>query len=415
VRIRYLISLAVALLLPAPVFAQPKPELRYAVIVSRHGVRSPTWTVEQLNSYSAAPWPNWGVDPGILTVHGDKLMRQFGAWYREYFGAQGLLSRTGCTDSGRVYFRADSDQRTRATALAVAAGMFPGCPAADPHALAEGEDDALFNPFAGGGARPDPNAAVAAVIAAAGGDIAVLAERYRVEFAELDRILGKPLPAAPITLVPGRGDNPVDVTGPLRTASTLTENLLLEYTNGMSGKDLGWGRLTAANLKQVMTLHTAYADLVRRTPFIARARGSNLLAHVLDSLRQAAGGARVAGAIGDSGNRILFLSGHDTNLSNLCGMLGLTWDLPGYASGDTPPGGALVFELWRSSGKYSVRTMYAVQSLEQMHGAIPLNAQKPPLRAPLRIAGCSGATRSDCVWEEFQKVVEGTIDRSAVK
>ncbi len=41
----------------------------------------------------------------------------------------------------------------------------------------------------------------------------------------------------------------------------------------MNGEKLGWGRLTAANLQQVMTLYTIYADLMRKTPCLARPRG----------------------------------------------------------------------------------------------------------------------------------------------
>lgn len=32
----------------------PRPELRYALIVSRHGVRSPTWDAARLNQYQHA-------------------------------------------------------------------------------------------------------------------------------------------------------------------------------------------------------------------------------------------------------------------------------------------------------------------------------------------------------------------------
>ncbi len=44
----------------------------------------------------------------------------------------------------------------------------------------------------------------------------------------------------------------------------------------MEGKDLGWGRLDAAKLMEVMRLHAAYADLARQTPYVARVQGSNL-------------------------------------------------------------------------------------------------------------------------------------------
>ena len=54
-------------------------------------------------------------------------MQQFGAWDRSYFASLGLLSPSGCADAGRVYFHADTDQRTRETANALAEGMLPGC------------------------------------------------------------------------------------------------------------------------------------------------------------------------------------------------------------------------------------------------------------------------------------------------
>ena len=37
--------------------AAPPPHLRYVVIISRHGVRSPTWNSARLNQYAAEPWP----------------------------------------------------------------------------------------------------------------------------------------------------------------------------------------------------------------------------------------------------------------------------------------------------------------------------------------------------------------------
>ena len=39
-------------------------QLVMTVILSRHGVRSPTWASERLNRYSAAPWPTWQAQPG---------------------------------------------------------------------------------------------------------------------------------------------------------------------------------------------------------------------------------------------------------------------------------------------------------------------------------------------------------------
>jgi 4-phytase/acid phosphatase len=200
-------------------------------------------------------------------------------------------------------------------------------------------------------------------------------------------------------------------------ASTLGEDLLLEYTNGFRGKDLGWGRLDADTLKRILELHAVHADLMRRTPYLARARGSNLLDHVLRSIEQAATGKAAAGALGRPDGALLILVGHDTNLSNLAGVLGLSWHLPGYQPNDTPPGGALVFSLWRQpdTAEYFVRTQYVAQTLEQMRSAIPLTMASPPATEEVAVAGCKQATGgAGCSWETFAQALRRAIDNRFV-
>jgi 4-phytase/acid phosphatase len=84
------------------------------------------------------------------------------------------------------------------------------------------------------------------------------------------------------------------------------------------------------------------------------------------------------------GDRVLILIGHDTNLSNIAGALGLDWIVDGRRN-DTPTGGALVFELWKAThtGAFSVRIFYSAQTLDQMRTVAPLSLQSPPERLPL--------------------------------
>lgn len=408
-----------------------EPKLKFSVILTRHGVRSPTWSLSELNAYSAEPWPDWGVAPGNLTPHGGKLMTLFGSYYRLYFAEVGLLSSAGCGDVGRVHIRADVDSRNRETARALAIGLMPGCKL-DVEAAGEGEDP-LFSPLSAGIGKPDRALAVSSISGRIGRDPDALIGVYQGAFDALREVLfgctasvACPGEAKPTkrrllqqrsSLEPGKGNHPADLQGPVRIGSTLAEDLQLEYVNGMEGKDLGWGRLDVTKLQEIMRLHAAYADLERQTPYLARLHGSNLLSHILGSMQQVVKSTSVPGSLGNVGDRLLVIVGHDTNISNLAGMLGISWLLDGYQPNDTPPGGALVFELWQGgSGEMIVNTYYVAQSLEQMRKALPLTLDSPPLKSPIFLPGCSTADpKMSCPWKTFEHTIESAIDPSFVK
>jgi hypothetical protein len=137
--------------------APPHEQLTYVAILTRHGVRSPTWPAERLNQYSTRQWPDFGVPPGFLTPHGTKLMELVGVYDRAYLAQAGLLSASGCDDTGRVFIWADTDQRTIETGRALASGMAPGCQV-EVRSLPEGTDDPLFSPIALGIAHADRTA-----------------------------------------------------------------------------------------------------------------------------------------------------------------------------------------------------------------------------------------------------------------
>jgi 4-phytase/acid phosphatase len=397
------------LLLAAAAAPAQSSKLEYVAILSRHGVRSPTAPAADLRQYARDPWPEWSVPPGELTEHGRKLMLSLGGWYRAWLAQDGLLPPSGCDDGAKIYIRADVAQRTRESGRAFAQGLFPACPPAV-H-LGEGDADPLFHAVAAGVAHGDGAVAAASVSGRIGGDPAAVTDVYRRAFEILGDILGKQPLLELKPSVAGTEDGLADIRGPLRTGSTLSENLLLEYAEGFTGKDLGWGRLDESKLRDALAIHTAYADLARRTPYLAQVQGSNLLRHILLSIEQAVSAKPVAGALGEPGSRLLVLAGHDTNISHLSGMLNLNWLIPGYQPNDTPPGGALVFRLWRNGAAYSVETLYIAQTLDQMRSARPLSPASPPGIAKVFLPGCTpAATRIDCSWEAFRRIVSQAID-----
>jgi 4-phytase / acid phosphatase len=409
---------------PAQSAAPQNQKLQFVVIVSRHGVRSPTGKPDRLNPYSAKPWPAWNVPPGYLTDHGAKLMTIFGAYDRAYYAEKGLFDKSGCADADRVYIYDDSDQRTRETGKALAAGMFSGC-IVEQHGLPEGTYDPIFH-RQGPVSEAEKETALAAVSGRIGGNPVGLIDAYRPQLNAMEQVLlgcaaPSPCPTQgssarslfdiPVSLAEGKGDHLVELHGPLETAGSMAEDLLLEYTEGMDADKVGWGGVDLNKLRELVQLHTASEDVVNRTPFVARAQAAALLNIVLGSMRQAEEQKPVAGAMGSPRDRMLLIVGHDTNLANIAGVLGLNWLIDGRRD-DTPPGSALVFELWSDGeGAPSVRVSFTSQTLGQMRNATPLTLAAPPERVPVFVPGCSRADES-CSWRGFDEAVQSDLNRN---
>src|SRR5579884_285451 len=260
-------------------------QLKYVVIVSRHGVRSPEWDADQLNQYSVQPWPDWGVGLANLTPHGRELMVDMGAYYRAWLASKGLLDPSGC-GGGHVYIWADRNQRTMESARALAEGFGKDC-GIDVHAVDRGQTDPLFHPAAPETSDADETTTPPTPVER------VSAIPIRPAFDALQHVL-KGDSGTPKTPLVWEDHISVRVNGAsiemntsLPVTSILAQDLLLEYANGFSGDSLGWGRLNAQNLRQILDLHALYAELTMRRLGVARFQGSNFLAHVLDSMTAA--------------------------------------------------------------------------------------------------------------------------------
>ncbi len=403
----------------APPSAQDsQDQSRFVLVLTRHGVRSPTWTNQRLDEYAKQPWPQWPVAPGVLTPHGRQLMAFFGGYYRAWFAERKLLSSEGCADVAQVYIWADTDERTRETGAGIADGMMPGCHA-EVHALEGNAQDELFHAIR----KPDAaqtQKAFAALAGRIGDHSAALTAAYQQPLDEMQRILfdckdancslagKKRLLALEASVAPGSGDHLAELKGPLTTAATFAENLQLEYLEGMPDAEVGWGRVNGAQVESLMALHSAASDLVQRTPSIAQMQASHLLDAIVRTMQQAEAGKSVDGAIGPPGERVVFLVGHDTNIANVAALLDAHWLIDGYQRDDAAPGGALVFELWRRPGKSdAVKVSYRVQTPDQMRRTLPLSLSAPPASAEVFLSGCSlPEAGAPCTWADFQTTIQ---------
>lgn len=399
--------------------------LKFVLVLTRHGVRSPTWTNARLDEYAQDPWPKWGVAPGELTQHGKLLMKQFGEFYRLSFADRGLLSTHGCTDARSVYIDADTDHRTMDTGRSLADGLFPGCNL-EVHSLAAGTQDVLFH-ASGRLGEPDAQLGFFAVSGHIGGDVKALLPAYRLPLEEMQKVLlgcaaancavsTKKFLDMTSSLVSGNGNHLAEIKSPLSMAATFAENLQLEYLEGMPSEEVGWGRVDEQTITELMALHAASSDLVQRTPYVARIQASNLLFHITQTLAQAEEGRAMHGAVGDVRQKLVILVGHDTNISNLAALLDAHWLIDGYQRDDAAPGGALVFELWQQDGQDVVRIYYTVQTPAQMRNAVRLSLAEPPAKTSVFLPGCSrGEEGAPCMWSDFKHLATTSIDRGFIQ
>jgi 4-phytase/acid phosphatase len=394
------------------------------VILSRHGVRSPTWTEARLNSYSAMPWPDWNVPPGNLTSRGFELAKRFGSFDRASLAETGLLYPSGCTDAAATYVWADTEQRTIESGRALAEGLFPGCPPAVHH-LPPGTNDPLFHPIAAGSRRPpsdgmsvEPQTTVRQPLDARQDESIAAMQRVLLGCSPTVSCTTSHAAKAPLvegtgSAVRGGGNHAADSDGPLGLASSFAEDFLLEYADGMPESQIGWGHVDEAQLRRFLTFHTDYFELAHRAPAAARVEASNMLFHIVRTLEQGVDGRPADEAVGPAGSKVVILAGHDTNIAGVTALLGLHWTLDG-RSDDTPPGTELAFELWQDDrGAWSVRVTVSMQTLRQMREMEELTLAAPPARKTLSVQGC-GPESNGCSWEDFRKVADGVIDKDDI-
>src|SRR5579862_2097243 len=330
---------------PALSATEQPSRLVMVVVMSRHGVRSPTHPKE-LQPYAAQPWPAWSeTKPGYLTARGAILMKQYGAWYRRQYGTALGLGASGCPASGSIFIWADVDERTKATGAAIAQGFAPGCDIAVGHAAAD--PDTLFDPLPGVGSVNKAES-TDSVLGSIGGSFTAVTQAYGAEFAVMERVLGcggarcKSIAGTPTYLTNDGDGGLASINGGLDMAGDVGENLLLEYTDGHP--NVGWGRVDHAALLELVQLHQIGKEL-EHNRYAARAHSSNIVAHILQTLQAGAAGKAISGTRVPLGAKFVFISGHDTQLAEFQSMLGLGWAVKGDVRNDTPPGSALIFEV----------------------------------------------------------------------
>jgi 4-phytase/acid phosphatase len=387
-------AIALALLaMPAAAASASPMVIDSEVLLLRHGVRPPTHEPALPPAIAPLPWPAWPVAPGNLTPHGAAAIALLAAYDRQTFALDGLLPATGCPSGVTIY--ADVDQRTKATGAAFAAAFAPGCHLKVAHA--QGASDPLFSPLDTHDPQFDVNRAKQAMLAAAGGDVADVVQSHLSLFRALQAVLdpgGEALLALPSKISAENPNQLPKLSGPLAEGASGAEDILLEYLDGKPLSDVGWGRVTPAEIPALLTLHPLAYTITARPAYIADRTAAPLAARILAALT--------------GSQKFTLLVGHDTNQAELAGMLGLHWSIGGYPPDDPPPGGGILFVRAHdpATGKTYVTATYQVQTMDQIRNLAKLSPQNPPALQPLAIPGCGkNAAPTACPFATFVSLV----------
>ncbi len=365
------------------------------IVLIRHGIRSPTAAPDALAVYASEPWPAWPVEPGQLTPHGAQLMRSLGTWYAQRLTSSGVAV-DACGTHATIKLIADSTPRNRESGAAMVAGLSPSCPKSY-FAFAANQPDPLFRGSGGGDDADAP----------------VIVPPAMPALTDLQQVLLGCHDDACLSKAAASGKKRLLGTVPakaLKNAGTLSENLMLEYAQGMPPAQVGWGRLDAAGVGTIITLHNLQFALAKKTPAAANARGGNMLAHIAATLAAAAGQPPKLPSLAPADSRAVILLGHDTDLASQAGLLGLDWHNAEQPD-DYPPGGALIFQLVESNGEYGVRLQVALPTLAALRAG-DVNTTGAMHVASLRLPGC--APSDVCPLTRFQALVAERVKAEAI-
>ncbi len=417
-------------------------ELLSVVAISRHGIRSPTSSVESLNLYTLQPqgfpmWPTPADVPGNLSTVGQQNAARLGSWYRDFYAAKGLLPPRGsCPEAGEVFVYADVFERTIQTAQGYLDGMSLSVVTPDYCGIEVVHSSELPDPYidtaATGKCQIDNVADLAAFNAKMGGDPASLINTYSAQLQMLQEVTKCCEPAAcatPENPTPASCsllDLPTTVTtigsvgfakGSLfDVVDTITETFELEYAQGMPDTDcattpgapcVGWGAIPPGGLYDMMKLHVLnMVDLKSQLPSFAQVGSSNLMWQLVGTMDQTLSGVKNADMLAPVESKFTMFVAHDENISAIAAFLGgVTWKAEGFRQNDPGPAGALVFELHRvnQGGQLIVRLFYVIATLDQMRNGTILTLKTPPQRIPLPIPACGGLL--DCPYDQFKAFI----------
>jgi 4-phytase/acid phosphatase len=413
----------------SPVLAGGLPQqLERVVILSRHGVRSPTQDDNTLNNYRKSgipPWPDFGVQQlADLTLKGALLMQRMGAHYREKWQPRFGDPSRACPNPN-PFFYADRDERTLMTARSLVGGLaggaceLPVLEIIEPDVLTE-RIDPVFHPIN----KTNPSCKVKNPPHPTVSPDQVSRVQKVVDCCQADfcnKILGK-TSCDLQQLMDGTKPGTPPHNDAYNFIQGFGEILLFEYAQGFVGRNFAFGKIAPDPIRpppadkpewwKLLAIHADLFNKIERHRDVALLQGANLLYHMISAI--ATGRPLIPPAVGPPVNfpvKFMVYVGHDTNIANVAKLLGLHWQVGDYPADDVAPGAALAFEVRQTLGAPPyVNALMLVQPPDS------LRADGSDIRSrPLPIRGCKspeGSPDGSCAMSDFVSIAMNIVKKA---
>ncbi len=374
---------------------EPEYTLEQVVVLSRHNIRSPLSAKgSMIDEITPHEWFAWTSEAGELSLRGAMLETTMGQYFRLWLEKEGLFPANYIPEEGAVRFYANGLQRTQATAHYFSTGLLPVAVVPVERHVEYNEGDATFLPLVNF-TNESYELAVHADVAEQGGGIEL--SGYRASLEDAFRIIMDVTDmeeseaykngtygnlATDLTIwKPFEVGKEPGITGPIRTAVSLADALVLQYYEEPDDKKAAFGHeLTEADWKEIGKVLEVNEKILFSSSLIA----PNVAHPILEEVRS---------ELNTEGRKFSFLCGHDSTIASFLSALGVEeYTLEGAIEPATPIGSKVVFERWTDeAGEDYFKVNLVYQSVEQLRSIQPLSLEEPPMIVPLSFEGVETA------------------------
>jgi len=342
----------------------PAPStLKRVIVYSRHGIRTPSRKFDKgFPTHARMP------SPMDLTARGYALARGMGRYYAAYYNS--LLA--ACP---RVSLVADTKERDEQTAAALLQDMV-----AVSYRIHEStRTHAMFHPTLAPPCTVPPTASKTAMQGYLGMSIDAFLHTSWFQFRQrkLVRMLQEaghmvPPPLSSFASTEGQLEHTMAL------ANLYSESFLLETEN----RPLPFDLVPQTDLRLLNEIHSVLREVNDRPFYLAQHKGSGVVARILEILTS------------PHSPSVYMIVGHDKDMGATASLLGLAWQLPGFAANQIPPASALVFEIHQHEDKPHeagwVEVYMVSQTMSQMKELQMADTKAGrPLRVPVYIRSSS--------------------------